>query len=210
MPCMHVARMLAFMRCARTALAVLLLGLAACGEPAAVRANRAKEIAVVLQPNITGRDGGSSAQLWGRSVWSFGDSVVATKDADEQTWHHNSYAFVSAFDGASGAIELTSPADDVGSPRYLIPPTADEAAFNAAHRGDDCAQKPCGARFAVWPGQPVWDEARARGVEIAGSELIGLMPQAALEMAAAQILKIENFTPDRVFERRLRGIVQAS
>jgi hypothetical protein len=152
------------MRPSELCIALLSLSLAACGEKAAVRATRAKEIGVVSQPNITGRDGGTSAQLWGRSVWTFGDSVVATKDAEEQTWHHNSYAFASSVDLASGRLELTSPADEVGSPRYLVAPTQEEASFNAAHRGDNCEVKPCGARWAVWPGQPVWDEKRSRAI----------------------------------------------
>lgn len=129
------------------------------GPPPAVRVEGVEVLGVLAQPNIVGRDGGPSASLWGRSVWTFGDTIAATADAEQQTWHHNSYA---AFDPTTRT--LTSPSDAVGAPRYLVPPTDEEAAFNRAHRGDPCAVAPCGARWAVWPGQPAWDAARARAI----------------------------------------------
>jgi glutamate formiminotransferase len=42
--------------------------------------------------------------------------------------------------------------------------------------------------------------AREQGVEIAESELIGLMPRQALEQAAARMLKIDNFQSRRIVE----------
>lgn len=49
----------------------------------------------------------------------------------------------------------------------------------------------------------VEDEARARGVEIAGTELVGLMPAGAAAAAAGAMLRIEGFDPSRVLELRL-------
>jgi glutamate formiminotransferase len=46
-------------------------------------------------------------------------------------------------------------------------------------------------------------EAAARGVEIAGSEIIGLMPRKALEDAAAHYLQCENFENGLVLENSL-------
>jgi glutamate formiminotransferase / 5-formyltetrahydrofolate cyclo-ligase len=46
-------------------------------------------------------------------------------------------------------------------------------------------------------------EARARGVEVAGAELVGLMPAGAAAAAAGAMLRIEGFTPSRVLELRL-------
>ena len=46
-------------------------------------------------------------------------------------------------------------------------------------------------------------EAAARGVAIAGSEIIGLIPKKALEDAAAHYLKSENFESGLVLENRL-------
>jgi glutamate formiminotransferase len=43
------------------------------------------------------------------------------------------------------------------------------------------------------------------GVEVEESELIGLMPRKALEMAAAGLLKLSDFDPSRVIENRLES-----
>lgn len=51
--------------------------------------------------------------------------------------------------------------------------------------------------------QRVKDEAAARGVEVAGSEIVGLVPKKALEMAAADALQVENFSSGLVLENRL-------
>lgn len=46
-------------------------------------------------------------------------------------------------------------------------------------------------------------EAERWGVSIAGSEIVGLVPQSALERAAEYFLQIENFTPELVLENRI-------
>ena len=46
-------------------------------------------------------------------------------------------------------------------------------------------------------------EAEALGVEVLASEIVGLVPQAALYAAAAHFLKLENYTPDVVLENRI-------
>jgi glutamate formiminotransferase/glutamate formiminotransferase/formiminotetrahydrofolate cyclodeaminase len=51
----------------------------------------------------------------------------------------------------------------------------------------------------------VAEEAGARGVEIAGSELVGLMPAGAAAAAAGAMLRIEGFDASRVLELRLLG-----
>ncbi len=50
-------------------------------------------------------------------------------------------------------------------------------------------------------------EAVRYGVEIAGSEIVGLVPQAALNRAAAHFLQIENFSSNIVLEDRIRHVV---
>ncbi|HUQ92635.1 MAG TPA: glutamate formimidoyltransferase [Bryobacteraceae bacterium] len=61
--------------------------------------------------------------------------------------------------------------------------------------------------FEVTPLDAVFEavrvEAARHGVEIAGSEIIGLMPAAALGMTAARYLQCENFRPGSVLESRL-------
>jgi glutamate formiminotransferase len=49
----------------------------------------------------------------------------------------------------------------------------------------------------------VEDEARTRGVEVAGAELVGLMPAGAAAAAAGAVLQIEGFSRSRVLEVRL-------
>jgi glutamate formiminotransferase len=46
-------------------------------------------------------------------------------------------------------------------------------------------------------------EASARGVEVVGSELVGLMPAGAAVAAAGPVLRIDGFDPSRVLELRL-------
>jgi glutamate formiminotransferase len=48
-------------------------------------------------------------------------------------------------------------------------------------------------------------EAAARGVEIAGAELVGLMPAAAAASAAGAMLRIDGFDASRLLELRLLG-----
>jgi glutamate formiminotransferase len=54
----------------------------------------------------------------------------------------------------------------------------------------------------------VVQEAAARGVEVIGSEIVGLVPRRALEDAAAHYLRIENFRPELIFENRLEQVLE--
>jgi glutamate formiminotransferase len=51
-------------------------------------------------------------------------------------------------------------------------------------------------------------EAEALGVEVLASELVGLVPQAALNAAAAHFLKLENYTPDVILENRIAAALE--
>ena len=128
--------------------------LCACGgigvRPPEVKVVEAHEVGVLPQsPLITGRDGGDSAFLWGHSVWAFGDTVLSVPDADGVTWHHNSFSASDDLDGEDGVTWLPERLDGAGAPRYLIAPTPEEEAFNAAHRGDPAPSLP-----AVRAGRP--------------------------------------------------------
>ena len=48
-------------------------------------------------------------------------------------------------------------------------------------------------------------EARARGVTVEGSELVGLMPAGAAATAAGSLLRIDGFDSSRLLELRLLG-----
>ena len=47
-------------------------------------------------------------------------------------------------------------------------------------------------------------EAAKVGVEIAGTEIVGLVPEKALDRSAEYVQKLENFSEDKIFEYRLR------
>jgi glutamate formiminotransferase len=49
----------------------------------------------------------------------------------------------------------------------------------------------------------IQSEADARGAEVVGSELVGLMPAGAAAVAAGAMLRIEGFEASRVLELRL-------
>jgi hypothetical protein len=96
-------------------------------------------------------------------VWTFGDTVLSEADAEGTNWHHNSFSVTDDMVGGDGIATLSGKG-------YFIPPTDAEAKFNADHLAvnDTCAVAPCGARFAVWPGAPIWDEARGRALVFYG------------------------------------------
>ena len=51
-------------------------------------------------------------------------------------------------------------------------------------------------------------EAESLGVEVISSEIVGLVPQAALFAAAAHFLKLENYSPDLVLENRIAAALE--
>src|SRR5260370_28313810 len=51
----------------------------------------------------------------------------------------------------------------------------------------------------------VKSEAARYGVVPVGSEIVGLIPKKAIEMAADYFLQVENFSPTQVFENRLQA-----
>ncbi|MCC7499838.1 MAG: glutamate formimidoyltransferase [Bryobacterales bacterium] len=57
--------------------------------------------------------------------------------------------------------------------------------------------------------EAVRSEATRYGVTITGSEIIGLIPKKALEMAAEHFLRAENFTPGLVLENRIADAMSA-
>jgi glutamate formiminotransferase/formiminotetrahydrofolate cyclodeaminase len=51
-------------------------------------------------------------------------------------------------------------------------------------------------------------EAERYGAIPVGSEIVGLVPKKAIEMAADYFLQLENFSPSQVFENKLQGVLQ--
>jgi glutamate formiminotransferase / formiminotetrahydrofolate cyclodeaminase len=52
-------------------------------------------------------------------------------------------------------------------------------------------------------------EAERHGVTVAESEIVGLIPLKAIEMAAEFFLRVENFKPESIFENRLSELLEA-
>ena len=74
------------------------------------------------------------------------------------------------------------------------------------------AMIPTGLCIALPPGtegqvRPRSGLAAKHGVEIAGSEIIGLIPRQALERAAAHFLRCENYRDELVLERRIEQAI---
>lgn len=53
--------------------------------------------------------------------------------------------------------------------------------------------------------EAVRDEAGRLGVEVAGTEIVGLVPEKALDREAEYFQKLENLTADKILENRLRA-----
>src|SRR5437773_7452011 len=55
--------------------------------------------------------------------------------------------------------------------------------------------------------ETVKTEAEHYGVSIAGSEIVGLIPQTAIEQAVEFYLRVENFKPEMILENRLAEVM---
>jgi hypothetical protein len=147
--------------------ALLLSAAAACSaaHPPSLAVMSSTEIGTLQQSDlIVGRDGGWGVNAFGQEVFVFGDSFVTKADATGSSFHSNSYSFTDDLVAADGIGPLADRVDALGSPIPLVPPTTDEAQYNADHFGDSCAVQPCGARWALWAGASVWDAAGGRAL----------------------------------------------
>jgi hypothetical protein len=141
---------------------MFLMMIAACLPDPALVVVSAEEVGTVPRSEaIQGRDGGPSGLAFGRSVWTYGDTVLNAADADGTNWHTNSWDHVDPASWRDGAAPET-PVDEVGAPGFFIELTDEEKAWDAAHAAEDCAEPPCGVRWALWPSQPLVDEASGR------------------------------------------------
>ena len=138
--------------------AALTLATAACEPRSPPTATVVSAVEAGILPRsatIRGRDGSSSALAFGRSVWTYGDTVLHAPDAEGENWHTNSFGVARTLSWTDGFDE---PVDAVGAPRYFVDRTDEEIAWDQAHAAQDCATPPCGVRWAIWPSQPLFDE----------------------------------------------------
>jgi hypothetical protein len=113
-----------------------------------------EELVVPRHPSIQGRDGATSGFAFGRSVWVYGDTVLEEPDERGEQWHTNSFALA---DAPTWRTIFDEPLDSAGVPRYFVPRTDEEIAWDDAHAAEECAEPPCRSRWAIWPSEPLFD-----------------------------------------------------
>ena len=149
---------------------LILLVLAACHKsaPAAQVASVRDVGAVSFPAQVRARDGGYSVGWGSKSVWVFGDTTLRAPGEDGPSgtsWRSSTSSWTESLDASAGLRVDQQVPDSKGAPRELLPFTAEETAYNAAHRGTDCpAGSDCGARWALWPAAIVPDPARGRAL----------------------------------------------
>jgi uncharacterized protein DUF4185 len=117
---------------------------------------------VTQNPVIYGRDGAISALIGGKSVWTFGDTPMSVAGLEDHFWDDNSLAWTDNLDASHGITLDHDYLDITGAPGEFLPYLDWEHNYNYAHDKNHCTEEPCGAEFAMWPGQPVPDPARNR------------------------------------------------
>ncbi|WP_437897268.1 DUF4185 domain-containing protein [Sorangium sp. So ce124] len=159
---------------------------AGCGEEAPEAAVRAVRDLGALEfaPAIRGRDGGYSARWGDRSVWVFGDTTLEMPGEDGAIWRSSTFCATDDLDASDGLSSLTEPLDADGAPREFLPFTEEELAFNLEHsdpRAEETCEEDCGARYALWPGPIVVDEATGRAL-VFYSKVTGRLGAGAFEV----------------------------
>jgi len=117
---------------------------------------------VVQNPVIYGRDGAISALIDGKSVWTFGDTPMSVPGKEGDFWDDNSLSWTDNLDASHGIDLNHDYLDSTGAPAEFLPYLPWEEKYNYGHDTHHCTEKPCGAEFAMWPGQPVVDSADDR------------------------------------------------
>jgi hypothetical protein len=130
----------------RLSLLLFLLMAVACGGSSSVM-NHPLEVATVRDlgavggpPSVKARDGGDSALIGGRLLWTFGDTLFSPAAADNANLRSSTAALAEP----ASPLAVTEPVDAKGAPLALLPFTADELAYNASTGRAD-------QRVALWP-----------------------------------------------------------
>lgn len=150
---------------------------ATTGIPAGVSVARATDLGVIAATqNVLGRDGGYSGTFAGNVVWLFGDTFLAQPDSLGRTLISDSWTWTTDRDATDGIASFQQRTDSYGAATQLLPETVAEQSFDSAHAGTPCAQQPCGARWALWPGAMVEDTIRHRALVF--YQLVSALPGA--------------------------------
>jgi hypothetical protein len=110
-----------------------------------------------------GRHGGYSARFSGRSLWTFNFSIAEPECETNQRFCSGSWSWTDDLDASGGIGAFSSGTDQRGFPAEPIPYTEDEAAYNRAHRGEDCIED-CRNAYYLQPLSLVSDPARGRAL----------------------------------------------
>jgi len=131
------------------------------GPPPALKVANVTDLGPIpTNPDILGRDGAYSAVFGGYSVWIYGDTFLANPNAEGFSLISDSWSYTSDLNAQDGITGFQERLDSAGAPTMILPETAAEQEFNAAHNGNPCAEQPCGARWALWPSSIVTDTTR--------------------------------------------------
>ncbi len=128
------------------------------GPPAALSVVSATDLGTIpTNPDILGRDGAFSTLFQGYSVWLYGDTFLASPNAEGRTLISDSWSYTTDLDAQDGITGFQERLDSDGAPTMILVETPAEYAFNQAHNGNPCQVQPCGARWALWPATIVTD-----------------------------------------------------
>jgi hypothetical protein len=113
-------------------------------------------------PTVLARDNARSALFHGQTVWVFGDTPMRTTGVDGDNWSDNTVSWTSDLNASNGLTGWHDRLDANGALAEFLPLTAQEKSYNDAHAGNPCQVQPCGAEYALWPGEIVADDAHNR------------------------------------------------
>lgn len=110
------------------------------------------ELGALSRPSVvTGRDGGFSLSIGGRTLWVFNDTLMTAYGVDGFSYRSATAAWGDGTLTTSASLDLDDTLDPNGAPYQLIPYTAAEIAANRAGGPNE--------RFAMWPGSVTSDGA---------------------------------------------------
>lgn len=147
----------------------LVLGMSGCSgssapPPNLTVANVTDLGTIETTSKILGRDEGYSGVFQGKSIWLYGDTFLASPDAEGRTLISDSWSWTTNLNAQDGITAFQERDDAVGAPTMILQETPQELAFDQAHSGNPCQEQPCGARWALWPSAIVADTAGNRAL----------------------------------------------
>jgi len=108
-----------------------------------------RELGAISHPaSISARDGGASALIGDRLLWTFGDTLFSPKSVDGTNLRSNTAGWADP----QNPLEVNEPVDANGAPYPFLPFNAEEQQYN------DSTGKP-DDRIALWPSSVIAEDA---------------------------------------------------